>query len=1083
MAPHFSLSRLTACLLLSLAACLPARATDVLSYHNDQQSTGQNLTETQLNPSTVAGGSFKKHFSTPLDGQVYAQPLYLPLVNITVGANQGAHDTVFVATEHDSLYAIDASNGTILWHTNLATNGVAGATQITSVPSKWVSTGDLTPEIGVTSTPVIDRQAKVIYVEAKTMQTTAASGSAHFVHTLFKISIESGTILAHRIVGDTITNLSSLAFTYRTNTDPSAEQDPFVFGTGDGSINVGGTHRVYFNALREANRPGLLLYNGIIYIAYASHGDVGPYHGWILGFNAATLTPTVVFNDTPNGGLGGIWQAGGILAVDSDGSFYVETGNGTFDGDSDGHGGITGLDQNGFPNQNNYGDCFLKLTLDNTSTQANQNPNGWGMKVVDYFAPMDNQSLDQRDADLGSGGLVILPNSVGNVLHPHLLVGAGKEGIIYLVDRDNMGKFDPATDHVVQKEQVIGGSFSTPAYFNGSIYWGGVSDTVKVFPIASAGLSSSPTSATLDNFGYPGSTPSISANGANNGIVWTIDLGSNELRAYDASDLSNRLWTSDDTPNGADRLGSAVKFIVPTVADGRVLVGVSKALVCYGLPASLLGPPAAPTTLTARAISGDQVLLKWTNKASNADGYSIEQSTDGTNFSEVQTVGSTVHSTFITGLDISTIYYFRVRAFNSFNSKTYSGYSNIASVATEDQPPTLDFSNGFGTSQSLLNFAGSAAVGANNTAVLTDGNMNEAGAIWSKSRQTVGRFTCQFTFQATNAVANGFTFCLQNAGKIPVGPDGQDLGYTGIKHSVAIKFDFQNGANATGLYENGAQPAADGHAVDMGSAGIDLHSGDIFLVWLVYDDGLLTETVTDTQTNATFTYTYPPVNIPKAIGSGTAFVGFTGGTGSQTATESIRTWHFAPIPAHAPAPPATPTAKVASATEIDLHWKDQSGNEAGFVVERRIGKTGPFTQLAVVGTGTVTYIDAALTSNTTYSYRVRATNAAGESAPSAIVSATPPSIPAAPSDAQVTLLRDNRVGLSWTDNATNETGYQVFRSIGSSPNYQPISGKLPKNAHSFVDTKVSGGTAYHYHIQAFNAAGPSNYADVDATTP
>ena len=674
--------------IIVVGACLPAvRATDVLTYHNDAQSTGQNLSETFLSPATVNTTTIRKLYGTAVDGQVYAQPLYKTAVNITTGPlpQQGLHDVVFVATEHDSLYAIDATGGNVLWQTSFLAPlslGVPNATSITTMPAADTLSTDLTPEIGITSTPVIDPATGMIYVVAKSKQIVAGNTAApHFVYTIFKVSIHDGSIAAKLIFGDTINNGG---FVYRTNNNPAilpqdaTPQDPFVFGTGDGAITVNGTSRVYFNTEKQMNRMGLSLLGGNVYLGFASHGDNGPYHGWVLGFDAATLGLTRVLNTTPNGGLGGIWQAGGRLANDTAGNIFFETGNGTFDA----------LDAQSFPVNHNYGDCFVKVVQDNTTTAASQGANGWGLRVTDYFAPFNNQSLDAQDLDLGSGGLVILPDAVGsttsNPPHPHLLIGAGKEGKVYLVDRDNMGKFDAATDHVVQSTAVIGGAFSTPAYFMSNsapftafVYYFAVGDNGKAFSIANAAFSLTAASTTPDTGAFTGATPSVSANGTANGLVWVLESATNQLRAYNATNLSQEIWTSAQAANNRDALGARVKFTVPTVADGRIYVGTSNSLVTYGQPVPPTSAPPAPTGLTV-APAGPGIMLTWTDNANNEDGFRIEQSSDGITFAEIASVG-TNSQTYTTGpLSAANVYYFRVRAFNSFNTVSYSAYSNIA---------------------------------------------------------------------------------------------------------------------------------------------------------------------------------------------------------------------------------------------------------------------------------------------------------------------------------------------------------------------------------------------------------------------
>lgn len=536
------------------------------SYHNDNSSTGQNLLETQLTPSNVNATTFGKLLTTPVDGQVYAQPLYLGNVNITSGSSLGLHNVAYVATEHDSLYAIDTVSGAVLWKVSFI-NPSAG---ITTVPSGDVASSDLTPEIGITATPVIDPASGTIYVVAKTK-----NPGSHYKQTLWAIDVGNGSVKGSTVIADTVAtnpgNPGSSQYTYVSG--------PAVPGSGAGS--VGGVVR--FNALRQLGRVGLTLANGNIYMAFASHGDNGPYHGWVLSYNAQSLVLNGVFNTDPNGTEGGIWQSGGVVAVDSAGALYVETGNGTFD---------TTMNAAGLPSRGDYGDSFIKIVVDPTTSPTNQNINGWGLKAVDYFTPFNQASFDAHDTDLGSGGPMLLPDSAGSAAHPHLLIGGGKEGRIYLIDRDNMGHYSPSSDHVVQESLgQVGPIFDTPAFFNDGatsrIYYGTIGNSLKTFTIANAAFSTTFTAHSNDTFGSPGTTPSISANGSTNGIVWDLDRSTSQLRAYDATNIGNELYTSAQATGGRDALGSVVKFTVPTVVDGRVLVGTSNSLVIYGL----LTPP------------------------------------------------------------------------------------------------------------------------------------------------------------------------------------------------------------------------------------------------------------------------------------------------------------------------------------------------------------------------------------------------------------------------------------------------------------------------------------------------------------
>ncbi|MEJ0000140.1 MAG: hypothetical protein WDO13_13805 [Verrucomicrobiota bacterium] len=536
----------------AVLACLAAgaaRAASVLMYHNDNTGSGVNPEETLLTPANVTGTNFAKRYATPVDGNVYAQPLYLPGVEVTGGPHAGTHNLVFIATEHDSLYAIDADNGKIVWRTSFTVTGLPGATSIAPMPAADTFTSDTAPEIGITSTPVIDPATNMLYVTAKTKQIVAGNASVpHYVYTLYKIDITDGNatpnanIVASTLIGDTQYNPDTTAYTYRTASSANAAQDIFVPGTGDGAITVNGQSRVYFNAVRQLQRTGLLLYDGKVFLGFGSHGDNGPFHGWFLAYDAGTLAVAAVLTTTPNGGLGGLWASGAAPVVDANGFLYITTGNGTFDGYNN-NGVAAGLDSLGFPVNGNFGDSVIKVALDPATTISNPNRNGWGLRIVDYFAPFNNQALDSADTDLGSGGITLLPDSAGNAAHPHLLVEAGKQGNVYLLDRDALGKYTATTDNVVQSQTIIGPSFGAAAFFNGIIYYLGGPDNLKAFTMADATMSTAPVSST-DYFSWPGGTPQISANGSANGIVWCVDRGSAQLRAYAAGNIAHRLWST-----------------------------------------------------------------------------------------------------------------------------------------------------------------------------------------------------------------------------------------------------------------------------------------------------------------------------------------------------------------------------------------------------------------------------------------------------------------------------------------------------------------------------------------------------------
>lgn len=518
----------------------------VLTYHNDNARTGLNTNEVVLTPANVASTNFGQLFTQPVDGFVYAQPLVM--TNLTI-PGKGVHNVVFVATEHESVYAFDAdndsgSNALPLWQRSFI-NPAAG---VTSVASADVGCTDLLPEVGISSTPVIDPVSGTIYVEAKTEEVT--NGVTTFVHRLHALDVATG---AEKFGGPVVIQVT-------------------VPGTGDGSDGAG---NLAFDPMMHMNRSGLLLNQGVVYLAYASHCDNSPYHGWLFAYDAHTLAFSNVFNTTPNGGLGGIWQSGAGPVADTAGNIFVMTGNGTFDSTTN----------------NDYGDSFLKLTTTN------------GLQLADYFAPSNQDALASADEDLGAGGPMLLPDALGSVAHAHLLVGCGKDGTIYLVDRDNMGKFNSANDNQIVEElpNALGGCWSSPACFNGTIYYIGSSDVLNAFPISQAFISPTPSAQGPTSFGFPGATPSISANGTNDGIVWAIEAdayGNNGpaiLHAYDATNVASELYNSDNVNQDP---GDAVKFAVPTIANGKVYVGAQYTLAIYGLGVFLDAPGIAPGSST-----------------------------------------------------------------------------------------------------------------------------------------------------------------------------------------------------------------------------------------------------------------------------------------------------------------------------------------------------------------------------------------------------------------------------------------------------------------------------------------------------
>ena len=465
----------------------------------------------------------------------------------------GAHNVVYVATEHDSVYAFDADGrqNTPLWKVSF----INPANGITTVPPG--DTGeccDISPEIGITGSPVIDPTTNTLYVVVKTKE---VSGSTKYLHRLHELDI---TTSAEKFGG------------------PVVIQPASVPGTGSGSS--GGL--VPFISLHENQRAALLLNNGVVYIAFGAHGDNSPYHGWVVGFNASTLQQVMQFCTSPNdngirvtgGGQGsGVWQSGDGLATDSTGNIYFVTGNGIFDANTGGP---------------DYGDSFLKIS----SAGA----------LVDFFTPHDQQSMNDNDIDLGSGGVLLLPDSAGSSSHPHLAITAGKNGTIYLIDRDNLGHYNPNNDSQIVQTVVNEfpngtkntGNFKAPVFWNGHLYFSADADFIKSFSMANGLISTAPTSQSSFIPQYPGATLELSANGSTNGILWAIqrvDLdptgggtrGPGSLHAFDATNLATELYNSTQASGSRDMLDFTCKWSAPLVANGRVFVASETLLTVFGL--------------------------------------------------------------------------------------------------------------------------------------------------------------------------------------------------------------------------------------------------------------------------------------------------------------------------------------------------------------------------------------------------------------------------------------------------------------------------------------------------------------------
>ena len=809
----------SAMVFVALAAASASAQVNVLTYHNDIARSGQNTNETILTPANVNSTTFGKLFSFTIDGYAYTQPLYY--ANLTMGAGTPqagtVHNVFFVATENDSVFAFDAdsnggANGSPLWQVSLIDSAHGATSGETTVPTasdlgttdNYLSTADIVPQVGITGTPVIDPSTNTMYLVAK----STISGTTYFQR-LHALDITTG----QEKFGGPI---------------PIAAQ---VAGNGNGSS--GGV--LNFDLKWENNRPGLLLLNGILYIGFGSHGDNGPWHGWILSYNAANLHQISALCLSPNGEGSGVWQGGAALAADVPdpvnhpyGRMFISTGNGTYDATTP------------FGNGMDYGDDDIRIDLTNGV-----------LTIQDSFTPSNQANLSSADQDLGSGGAVLLPPQTG--AHPNELAQVGKSGTIYLVDRDNMGGYSTTSDNIVQEFATdIGGIWGMPAYWNGNVYFWGKGDNLKAFSIANGNLSSGPTSTGTDESDFPAPTPAISSNGTTNGIVWAIQTdnylsnGKEILRAYDATNVATEFYNSSQNAS-RDVAPISTKFIVPTIANGKVYVSGSGSVSVYGL---LAGSQTAATPLFSPAGQSFATSISVTITDTTA-GATIYYTTDGTTptsastkYTGAVTVSSTETITaiasasgFLNSQPASQTYTSTTQtAAPTFNppagsyagtqsvtlsdttaaskiyftldgstpapgagtTQLYSAPISIAQTATikaiatstlTNSPvataaytigpaaPTINFPNGFAAAQGTsMTFNGSTDLD-DSRLQLTNGGANEASSAFYNTPVNIQSFTTIFTMQLSNAVSDGMTFTIQNVGPTALGPDGGGLGY------------------------------------------------------------------------------------------------------------------------------------------------------------------------------------------------------------------------------------------------------------------------------------------------------------------
>jgi PQQ enzyme repeat/Dockerin type I domain len=735
-------------------------AGDVLTARNGASNVGVYPTETVLTPSNVNSGTFGKVFGTTLDGQVYAQPLVKTNVNVTAGSSLGIHNVVYVATQHDSIYALDANTGAVLWQDSFIGSTIVprlNGETVTTLPSSPDSLStNITPEIGILSTPVIDPSSNLLFLLAVTKESRyknpanqALGFDTHYVQRLYGVDLGSGAVVKQTVVGDTIFDSTS----FSSFTGYQYVAGAVINGTGNnGTVTVNGTPtqfsdgwianasgynpmaqgQIAFNALLQMNRPGLTLLNGVIYLGFASHGDKGPYYGWLLGYRTSDLANVVAFDTVTNHediignsdytAQAGFWSGGAPVATDGT-YLYISTGNGTFNPASSNfdpnYFAMDGSNKVLLPLDNDYGDSVVKLLPDPTVVQTVSNgmwTNGFGVKVVDYFTPTNVYVLNQLDDDLGSSSPTILPDSaavtIGGITYNHLLIAGGKEGRIYLINRDNMGGFNynsgypftqttaPFTDPKLYdrtlgedatnginsssgSDRVIGAA----AYFNGQFYLAesnnkGWSFTPAGFayatlpnPSSSVPANPTPAHATTTTFNGSGGNFSISANGATNGIAWALTPSGDTaetLIAYNAATLSVLYTSSALSSTGG------TKFSVPTISNGLVYAGtggvtsgVGKGtLVAFGLTPLTL---AAPTNLGGQVIlDGKKIHLTWTRNTTSEAETVVERSTDGVNWTVLAYLPNGSTSYDDTAVSAGTTYFYRVTAINGATSSAHS---------------------------------------------------------------------------------------------------------------------------------------------------------------------------------------------------------------------------------------------------------------------------------------------------------------------------------------------------------------------------------------------------------------------------
>ncbi len=1062
----------------SLETRLTPSNVDVTMFHYTPDIQGWDNQESALSPSTVNQTAFGKLANAAVDGYVYAQPLYR--ANLMIGGTP--HNVAFVATEHDSLYAFDVAPDattptglklTTLWQRSFI-NPAAG---ITSVPNGDVGTGDIVPEVGITGAPAIDPATNVLYLVAKTKE--VRSGVNHYVQKLYAIDITSPTgadKYAPYTIGD-------------STGDGYNNQNTVIQVAGSGADSGGGMVR--FSAFRNNQRPSLLILGGRVYVGWSSHGDNGPYHGWVVGFNETTLQPEKWFNITPNARGGGIWQSEGAISTDGTYLYFAE-GN-----------GFNGPDPAFDPAHGNYSESVIKL--DPTAAGTN-------MPVADYFTPFNWQQLDNQDADLGSGGVMLLPDAVGSTAHPHLMVETGKDGHIYLIDRDNMGKFNATTNMIVQ--DVVagpGGVWGNPAFYQESassgllIYHGSGSDT-REFRITNGQIqliSSGNYIAYRSNqsFGFPGAQPVITSNGADNttAVDWELQSdnygqqGPEVLHAYAARPAAQtgtmpELYNSNQAGQ-RDRLGGSVKFTSAIVTNGWVFVGQEYNFSVFGLFPTHTDAPGAPTNLTGMGISPTSIQLNWTDPTPNtATGIKILRSTNGTTFTQIDTVPAAATSYTDTTAMQGTVYYYRVVATNQVGD---SAASNTVQATPTITPPVLSLDNACSTKVALVWTMAPAANNHYDVERATSPDFMNATTIASNLSGGTLSYTDTpvppgtYYYRVKAYTASGMSV-YTNTVAVRVGPGSAIIDYFNGFPSPPAPPPIDVQANGSAQFAETTARLTNA-ANQVGSA-FSINAENV-LNWTSQFKVRLHEGTQPSYANG-FTFTIQAI-APGALGQGGAGLGYQGiansvtikfetttgaaenGTGGSTGLFYAGDQPTVPNPAHPGEVNLMLDANMVnlmsqSTKTITLTYAYNPSNPGASVLhEEIIDADHPDTPLEhAYAVDIPSLLGVAASGNTIGYVGFTASTSTNWELQDILGWRFTPNGPAAPHNLMVTS-GSNFNDLSWKCTSADEEGFYVERSTSPTGGFMRIA-TLPAGTTTYHDVVTGNPQGYYYRVQAFN---------------